>query len=179
MQASSETPSAQLTPGPWSETCPGLIFAVSCFPYVVRARGLRGASGDWDQMKRSESPPWEIERSSFANRDEAESRAEDCETGLPPTSQSAVASLGVGDSAARSVEQESVEVVEEKGTPSTLSDEADDCKAATAETAPRLTRGGSSVKKRPGSKGVESEGHETSEDGQDARPKPRKSARLA
>ena len=90
-----------------------------------------------------------------------------------------VATPGFGDSAARNVNQESVGLVEGKGTPSTLSDDADDGEIATAEATPRQTRGGNAAKKRPGSKGVESEGHETSEDGQDAKRKPRKSARLA
>ena len=94
-------------------------------------------------------------------------------------SESGVATPGVSDSAARDVNQEFVEVVEGKGTPSTLSDDADDGGIATAEAGPRQTCGGNAAKKRPGSKGIDSEGHETSEDGQDAKRKPRKSARLA
>ena len=140
------------------------------------------AGGDrWDG--RSESPPWEIEGehggSPFINRDETGTHLEGCETGPPPPSQTAVADSGITDPTPRSPELEPVENVDGKGTPSTLSDDVDDGGADTAGATPRRARGGNVAKKRLGSKGVESEGHDTSEEGQDARRRPRKSARLA
>lgn len=65
-----------------------------------------------------------------------------------------------------------------KSTPSTLSDEVEDQALSEGEVPPPLDRSKGPVRKRAAAKVTESESIESSEDGQDMKRKPRKSARL-
>ena len=69
--------------------------------------------------------------------------------------------------------------VRAKGTPSTLSEDLEDPALSDGEVSPPLDRSKGSSRKRPALKAIESESREPSEDGQDTKRKPRKSARLA
>ena len=129
-----------------------------------------------------ESPPWDLEdrcgAPSGSGEIEPGARVENIDDGPPPLSQVKISrSEGcVADAGGAGVP--SVEGLGGKSTPSTLSDEVDDGYKTDSGAGKSADRGGIASKKRPSSKGGESEEHDGSEEGRDTKRKPRKSARL-
>ena len=106
-------------------------------------------------------------------------KAEGDEKGLPPLSQAKAVGTSTMDRGAAGPEVQAVARTAGVTTPSTLSDDAASISALEPESPKRQGKAGSRVGKRPTSRGGDSEGHETSEEGQDTKKRPRKSARLA
>lgn len=128
------------------------------------------------------SPLWDIEEASGEpSTTAAVGRHEPGEEkgGLPPLVQSEVVKVEPGGADGRELVLQSNNVLGGKSTPSTLSDSPDEERAGEEVSGKLLGQSGVTSKKRVGSKGRESEDQETSEEGQDAKRKPRKSARLA
>lgn len=132
---------------------------------------------------RAGSPRWDIEDEcagpSYVGHGVVDVIGEDDEMGPLPLSQGKGARAVVAETEAPGSETRHDGNAGGKSTPSTLSDDADDVIATELGLGKRSGRGGSSTKKRPQSRGGDSEEQETCEDGQDTKRKPRKSARLA
>lgn len=107
-----------------------------------------------------------------------ESIAED-EVGAPLLSQAAAVKVEEGDVVESKSVSQSNEASGGKSTPSTLSDNAGEEGVGDQEAGKHLGQSSVASKKRIGSKGRDLEELEASEEGQDLKRKPRKSARLA
>ena len=150
---------------------------VKAFTYFARQPMRVGGTA------RTGTPRWDIEDDcagpSYVVRGVVDVIGEDDEIGPLPLSQGKVAEAIVTESGAPGSEARQDGNVGGKSTPSTLSDDADDVTGAEVGLGRRQGRSGSSTKKRPQSRGGDSEEQETYEDGHDTKRKPRKSARLA
>ena len=128
-------------------------------------------SPPWETYDRHESPP-------SATRSLA-SGVEGDGGDPPPLSQAKATGPSVADQSAPTPEVRAIGGTGGVATPSTLSDDAASTSALELESFRRQGRSGSRSTKRTTSTGAESEEHDTVEEGQDIKRKPRKSARLA
>ena len=130
------------------------------------------------------SPPWDIEESvtgsSTLGVGQSELPGNDVGGGLPPPlSQLKASRSTLVEGGSPEMGYQLVGGSDRKSTPSTLSDDVDDITALDIGQPKRQGRAGTNARKRLNSKGGESEDHETSEEGHDAKRRPRKPARLA
>ena len=136
-----------------------------------------------DTGVREPSPPWDIEEpvagSSTIVVGQSEHPGDDVNGGPPPLSQLKAGSSTVVEGGPPEMGDQPVGGPDRKSTPSTLSDDAEDTTVLDIGPAKRQGRVGANTRKRLNSKGGDSEDRETSEEGQDAKRRPRKSARLA
>ena len=130
-----------------------------------------------------DSPPWDIEdkfeSSSTVGEVGLHAPAEEDEVGPPPVSQVRPEKAEAAYASGCESVLQSNEAIGGKSTPSTLSDNADEEGVGDHATGKLLGGSGVASKKRIGSKGRDLEEQEASEEGQDVKRKPRKSARLA
>ena len=128
-------------------------------------------SPPWDMYDRFDSPPVATRSSGSGVEGDGENP--------PPLSQAKATRPSTADQSAPAPEVRATGGTGGVGTPSTLSDDAASTSTLEPESSKRQGRSGGRSTKRPTSTGAESEEHDTVEEGQDMKRKPRKSARLS
>ena len=134
-----------------------------------------------DTGMREPSPPWDIEDNVDGSSTVMAGPSEPLGDGLgesaPPLAQMNSACLAAVEAGTPETGDQPTDDPIRKSTPSTLSDDADD--TAVSEVGLVKRQGRANTRKRPISKGADSEDREMSEEGHDSRRRSRKSARLA